>query len=301
MIQEDTPFKSYEFSGRKLYGDYDTQQEIDKEYDVENAVANFPDYISYYIKASETTRKILKNRVTVAYGHTVMERLTIYPASNPNAPVLVFVHGGYWKLGLGDDYDFVAMGLSLANFTVVLVTYALAPSVTIPEIVRQVRSSVSWTAKNIDAYNGDPTRIFIAGHSAGGHLAAMATLTNWKEYGLSYDVLKGILAISGLYDLEPVAQTFVEPTLRITAEQVLSSSPLRLITPSAIPLIVAWGALETAAFQKQSSNYLQAWLNAGNTGSSLIVSGANHFSILEGFQSVDGYLTKAVLSLANNS
>ena len=301
MIQEDTNFTSQDFSAKKLYGDYDTQQEIDKEYDVESAVANFPDYINNYVRTSETTRKVLKNRITVSYGHTVMERLTVYPSANPNAPVLVFVHGGYWKLGLGDDYDFIAMGLSLANFTVVIVTYALAPVVTIPEIVRQVRSSVAWTAKNIDAHNGDPTRIFIAGHSAGGHLAAMATLTNWKEYGLSNNIIKGILAISGLYDLEPVAQTFVEPALRITADQVLSSSPLRLVVPSAIPLIVAWGSEETAAFKKQSMHYLQAWQRAGNDGSSLIVADANHFSILEGFLTADGYLTKAVLSLAKNS
>lgn len=300
MIQENTNLSSLEFSGRKLYGDYDTQQEIDREYDVENAVANFPDYINNYVKASQLTRKLLKNRVTIAYGHTLMERLTVYPATNPNAPVLVFVHGGYWKLGLGDDYDFVAMGLSLANFTVVIVNYALAPNVTIPEIVRQVRASVAWTAKNIDAYNGDPTRIFIAGHSAGGHLAAMTMLTNWQEYGLSKVVIKGVLAISGLYDLEPVSQTFVEPALRITADQVLSSSPIRLISSSAIPLIVAWGANETAAFIKQSSNYLKAWQDAGNNGSSLVISGANHFSILEGFQTAEGYLTKAVLSLANN-
>lgn len=301
MILENTNLNDPDFNGRKLYGDYNTQQETDREYDVETAVANFHDYINNYIKASQLTRKLLKNRTTLAYGHTLMERLTVYPATNPNAPVLVFVHGGYWKSGFGDDYDFVAMGLSLANFTVVIVNYDLAPHVTIPEIVRQVRSSVAWTAKNIDAYNGDPTRIFIAGHSAGGHLAAMATLTNWKEYGLSYNVIKGILAVSGLYDLEPVSQTFVEPALRITADHILSSSPIRLITTSAIPLIVAWGGNETTAFKKQSLNYLKAWQGAGNTGTSLVIDGANHFSILEGFQSADGYLTKAVLSLANIS
>ena len=224
-----------------LYGTFATQQEIDAEYDVETVVANFPEYIGNFVKASEATRNFLKGRTVVNYGETMMERLTVYLAANPGAPVLVFVHGGYWKLGLGDDYDFVAMGPSLAQFTVVIVNYALAPAVSIPEIVRQVRSSVSWTAKNILAYNGNPDSIFIAGHSAGGHLAAMAGLTNWKEYGLPEDCIKGILAISGLYDLEPVSQTFVQPAIRITAEHILTVGPLRLIKPSSIPLIVAWG------------------------------------------------------------
>ncbi|MHA3788269.1 alpha/beta hydrolase [Flavobacterium hauense] len=286
------------FAMPKLYGEFNTQQEIDAEYDVEKAVADFSEYIDHFIKASEETRNVLKNRIVIKYGPTTMERLTVYPSRTPDAPVLVFLHGGYWKLGLGDDYDFVAMGPSLAHFTVVIVTYALAPNVNIPEIIRQVRSSVYWTAKNIAVHNGNPDAIFVAGHSAGGHLAAMTGLTNWNDYGLPDDCIKGILAISGLYDLEPVSQTFVQPAIRITAEHILNASPIRLIRQSNIPLIIAWGALETNAFKKQSSDFLQAWQNAGNNGSFLIVSEANHFNILEGFQTEKGFLTNALLSLA---
>lgn len=283
----------------KLYGEFNTQQEIDAEYDVENAVADFTNYIKHFTKASEETRNVLKGRSIISYGQTIMERLTVYPADSSNSPVFVFIHGGYWKLGLGDDYDFVAMGPSLAKFTVVIVNYALAPNVSIPEIIRQIRASVSWTVKNITDYNGNPDAVFIAGHSAGGHLAAMAGLTDWQDYGLPNDCLKGILAISGLYDLEPVSQTFVQPAIRITAEQILKASPIRLIRPSSIPLIVAWGNLETNAFQKQSSDFLQAWLNAGNNGACLIVKEANHFNILDGFLTADGLLTKAIVSLSD--
>lgn len=286
-----------EFSTRKLYGDFATQQELDAEYDVEKAVPGFLKYINNFTASSEKARKMLQGRTVVQYGPTLMERLTVYPAKNPDAPVMLFVHGGYWRLGIGDEYDFVAVGPSLAGFTVVIITYALTPSVNIPEMVRQVRSSIAWTAGNILNFNGDPKRIFVAGHSAGAHLAAMTMSTDWSDYGLPADTVKGVLAISGLYDLEPVSQTFVEPAVRITAEQILSSSPIRLVRQNRIPLIVVWGELETASFQKQSVDYCKAWQNAGNQSHYLIVEDANHFNILEGFETEDGFLTKELLSL----
>lgn len=226
-----------------------------------------------------------------------MERLNVYAAEHPDAPVLIFVHGGYWKLGVGEDYDFVASGLHKAGFTVVVISYGLAPKISIPEMVRQIRDSIAWTAKNILDFNGNPNRIFIAGHSAGAHLSTMAAFTDWQEYGLGKNTVKGILAISGLYDLEPVSQTFVQPTVRITAEQILYLSPIRLIRPSNIPIIVSWGGLETTAFIKQSSNFIDAWLKVGNQGQKLIVEKAHHFNILEEF-SENGLFTKAITELA---
>lgn len=200
-------------------------------------------------------------------------------------------------MGSGDDFDFIATGPFQAGFTVVIITYALAPGVAIPEIVRQVRSSIAWTVKNITPLNGDPAKIYLAGHSAGAHLAAMSALTKWEDYGLAADTIKGILAISGLYDLLPVSQSFIQPSVRITAEQILTSSPLRLIKPNAIPVTVSWGALETAAFRKQSDDYLNAWKIAGNTGKSVIIADADHFGILKEFQSAEGHLTVALMDL----
>ncbi|PWB27189.1 alpha/beta hydrolase [Flavobacterium sp. HTF] len=281
-----------------FYGQFSTQEQLDTEYDVEKAVPSFPEYINEFVSSSAGARKILKERTVIAYGATLMERLTVYPAKDADAPVLIFIHGGYWKIGLGDDYDFVALGAAKANFTIVIVNYDLAPKVSIPEMVRQIRSSIAWTSQNISGFNGNPERIFVAGHSAGGHLAAMSATTNWSDYGLPQNTVKGILAVSGLFDLDPVSHTFVQPAVRITSEQILSSSPIRLIVSSEIPLIIAWGEKETAAFRTQSSNYLEAWQKAGNKGSSLIVSGADHFSILREFMTEDGLLTKAVIALS---
>ena len=285
---------------KKLFGEFMTQEELDAEYDVEKAVSNFGEYINVFQNDSQKIRMLLKDRKAFAYGPTLMETLTVYPSKKADAPVLLFIHGGYWRLGIGDDYDFVAVGPHEADFTVVIITYALAPHVNIPEMVRQVRSSIAWTARNISNYNGNAEKIFIAGHSAGAHLAAMAMTTDWSTYGLAADTIKGVLAISGLYELEPVSHTFVQPAIRITAEQILYASPIRLIQPSQIQLIVAWGEKETPAFIRQSEAYIRQWQNSGNEGNSLIVSKANHFNILNEFSSVEGIFTKAIVSLLKN-
>lgn len=299
MEKYNHPLQDISFPASNFYGQFLTQEQLDTEYDVEKAVSNFPDYITKYVTDSQEARKILKHRYVIAYGPTLMERLTVYPAKEAGASVLIFIHGGYWKIGLGDDYDFVAMGAAKANFTVVIVNYDLAPKVTIPEMVRQIRSSIAWTSQNIIQFNGDSEQIFVAGHSAGAHLAAMSAVTNWTDYGLPKNSIKGILAVSGLFDLEPVSHTFVQPVIRITEDQILSSSPIRLIVPSKIPLIVAWGDQETQAFKTQSLNYLEAWKNIGNNGTALVLP-ENHFSILKEFLTEEGLLTKAIIMLAQN-
>ena len=284
----------------KPYGDFETQRELDAEYDVENAVEDFRSYLTEYQTSSKAVRNLLQNRTVANYGHTLMERLTVYPADVPFSPVLIFIHGGYWKIGTGDEYDFIAAGPARAGFTVVIVTYELAPKVNIPEMVRQVRASVAWTAKHIGEYNGDTGRIFLAGHSAGAHLSAMTIDTHWQNYGLAADTIKGMLLISGLYDLEPVSQCFVQPAVRITAEHILWYSPARILKTANIPLTIVWGDLETPAFRNQSFNYYHAWKRVGNQATSLLIAQKNHFSILNEFETADGELTKALITLLHH-
>lgn len=287
-------------SGTSLYGPFSSQESLDEEYNVEKAVADFPGYIKYYQQASVRARNVLTNRQILKFGPTSAERLTIYPGVSAEAPVFLFVHGGYWRMGAAEDFDFIATGPLEAGFTVVVINYELAPKVTIPEIIRQVRASIAWTANNIKNFNGNAKQLFIGGHSAGAHLAAMSSLTNWSDYDLAADTVKGVLAVSGLYDLEPVSHSFIQPAIRISADQILYSSPIRLIKPSVVPITVSWGSLETRAFRLQSDNYLNTWRSAGNLGLSLIVEGADHFSILKEFETKNGLLTSALTGLLQN-
>ena len=153
----------------------------------------------------------------------------------------MFIHGGYWKSLTSRVFGMVATGPVAAGMCVVNVTYALCPEVEIGEIVRQVRAAVAWTARNADSFGGDPDRIIVSGHSAGGHLTATTLLTDWGRYGLPTDVVKGGFAISGLFDLEPLAYSFMQPALRITGDTILRHSPQRNVVPVATPLAIAWG------------------------------------------------------------
>ena len=189
----------------------------------------------------------------------------------------------------------VAPGPVAAGYAVVNVTYALCPAVTITEIVRQVRAAIAWTYRHAASFNGDPKRIYVAGHSAGGHLTAMALLTEWEEeYGLPDNLVKGGIPISGLFDLSPFPATFLQPHLRLSAEDIARVSPLFHVRPRPMPLVVAWGAAESKSFQQQSSNFLSAWQAVGNDGAALPIEGANHFMVLDGFMTADGLMTQTL-------
>ena len=281
-----------------MYGGFATQEELDREYDAEKSVPDFGACVRHFLDSSAAARASLAHRLDVPYGPTRAECANVFPATAPDSPVLVFVHGGYWKALTAHVFDMVALGPVAAGYAIVNVTYALCPFVTITEIVRQVRAAVAWAHRNAGSFNGDPGRIYVAGHSAGGHLTGMAVLTRWEEeYGLPADLIRGALPISGLFDLRPFPASFLQPKLRLSAEEVERVSPLRHVRTVPTPLVVAWGSAESASFRQQSCGFLSAWRAAGNVGEALPVEGANHFTVLDGFLTADGLMTRTLEAL----
>jgi arylformamidase len=148
---------------------------------------------------------------------------------------VVFIHGGYWRSLDKSDHSFIAPAFTNQGACVVVPNYALCPAVTIPQIVMQMVKALAWTYRNASKYGGDPSRITVIGHSAGGHLAAMLLACQWSVYAkdLPSDVVRNALSISGLYDLEPIMRTpFLQESLRLTPEQVLLASPAWMPRPS---------------------------------------------------------------------
>jgi arylformamidase len=240
-----------------------------------------------------------RKRLDIAYGDGPKETLDIFPAAQPNAPVLVFVHGGYWRSLDKSDFSFVAPSFVAAGATVVVPNYALCPAVTIETIALQMVRALDWTWRHAAEHGGDPARMALVGHSAGGHLAAMLASCRWKQWAddLPPQPLTGALSISGLYDLEPVRRTpFLQADLRLTPQQVARLSPAFFPRPKACKLFTTVGADESPEFLRHNQLIRDQW---GPTAVPVCetVPGTNHFSVLESLVDPAGRLHHLALRL----
>jgi arylformamidase len=279
-----------------LYRDFATQEELDAQYDLR---ALFPEAASLYEafceRESGKARDHLTHHLDVPFGPTLAEHVDLYPAGE-DAPVLVYVHGGFWALRAAREFGFVARGPASRGVATVVTNYALCPAVTMDEIARQTRAAVAWTYRNARTFGGDPERIHVAGHSAGGHLVAMLLATDWSgDYGLPQDIIKGATAISGLFDLAPFPYTFLQPKVQLTWDQIRRNSPILHVPDAAPPLLVAYGENETDEFKRQSEDFLGAWKEKGLPGGRLVLSGKNHFDVVDGFLDAGSPLLSRIL------
>ena len=265
----------------KLYRDFTSQDELDREYNAGAAVPDSAARTASWTERSARAREALAARLGVPYGPTRAEYLDVFPASE-GAPVHVFVHGGYWRRFSARDFSFVAGPLVTAGTATVVVNYALCPAVTIGEIVRQVRAAVAWTWANAASFGGARDDLTVSGHSAGGHLAAMALCTDWPgDYDLPADAIKAGLGISGLYDLAPFPYTWLQPSLQLTWGEVRRYSPIDAVPGTAPPFTAAVGGAESAEFHRQARDFLARWHEHGLPGSLSEVEGCDHFTVLD--------------------
>ena len=199
-------------------------------------VADHARILTRWTEASALARKGLTHRLDLAYGDTSAERLDVFPARAPGSPVLVFIHGGYWRSLDKSDHSFVAPAFVDAGAMVVVPNYGLCPAVSMEQIALQMAGALAWTWRHADEFGGDRARIVVAGHSAGGHLAAMLLTCRWKDVGadLPARLLCGALSLSGLFDLEPVRHApFLQADLGLTPATVRRLSPCLLYTSDA--------------------------------------------------------------------
>jgi arylformamidase len=247
-----------------IYRDYD-QATLDAQYNNQNKIsqAGFQSLLKRCAEMSESARLKRHCHLNVPYGQASSETLDIFRAdgTGPQAPVEIFFHGGYWRMLDKRDFSYVADGFAPRGCTTVVVNYGLIPTVTLEQLVEQCRQAVIWVRRHIDEYGGDPSRIYLSGHSAGAHLVAMLLTTDWVNYdaGDPSSFLRGATLISGIYDLEPIRLSYLNKTLGFKPATVAQNSPVALASRVDLPLVVAVGSLEGDEYIRQSTSLTKAW------------------------------------------
>lgn len=284
---------------RALYRHFTDQEALDAQYQTSRQVRDGPALLAQRVKDSDAARARFKHLRDVSYGPTRAERLDIYPAAEAGAPMVMFVHGGYWSMPwlTKDLYAWIAQGLVPLGITALVIDYAVCPDQSLDELVRQCRAAVAWTARNAESFGGDPARLYLTGHSAGGHLVAMAGITDWvADYDLPANTVKGCMPISGLFDLAPFIYTWLQPKLQLTQAQIERHSPLTTLHAGAPPQLIAWGALETEEFYRQAAEYQTACAAQGVPAELLPLPGALHNPAIDGFEDSNSVLCQALVA-----
>jgi arylformamidase len=236
----------------------------DEQYNNRARIPEHPTILRYWAEASAETRERLPWREH-AYGPDETERLDLFAPPSPGAPVLVYIHGGYWRALDKRDQSFVAQPFVEAGAMVALPNYALCPAVRIEHIVRQMQRALEWVWRHADEHGGDPSRIVVAGHSAGGHLAVMMLLCDWRSIAadLPEQLVTNVLAVSGLFDLEPLRHApFVAPDLGLSPESARRLSPALQPAPAHGRLTAVVGGDESEEFLRQNALIARAWGSA---------------------------------------
>jgi arylformamidase len=213
---------------------------------------------------SEAIAREIPVKRDLRYGEGPRQRFDFFPCGEKGAPTLLFVHGGYWQMGDKEQFSFIAAGPLFHGVNVAAVEYSLAPAVRMDGIVAEIRLAIAWIIRHLGDLDAATDGVYVSGHSAGGHLTAMMM----AEPGI-----KGAIAISGLFDLEPIRLCYLNHKLGMDGADAQRNSPILHLPEKAPPLIVAVGGSELPELRRQSKEYARAWTASGLEGQFLSLSG----------------------------
>ena len=283
--------------GSRVWLDMD-QKELDDAYDQSVWAPNQEDMRRRRSLASERALARLGPPKRVAYGPTEIEKLDIYRTERANAPIHIFIHGGAWRSGLAKDSAFPAEMFIAAGAHYVVPDFVWVQNVggNLGVMADQVRRAVAWVYKNAASFGGDPNRLYLAGHSSGGHLAGVVLMTDWlRNFSLPPDIIKGGLLISGMYDLEPVRLSKRSNYVNFDDATVQTLSSQRHLDKLNAPVIVAYGTRESPEFQRQGRDFAAAVKAAGKPVELIMGEGFNHFEMQETLGNPFGLAGRAAL------
>jgi arylformamidase len=285
--------------GPKVFLDYD-QVELDAAYTQIAYEPNLPQVGKRWTSNSELARQRLGAPKRVAYGPTEIEKLDIFPTDRPNAPIFVMIHGGAWQSVTASDLSFPAETFVHAGAHYVVPDFAWVQDVggSLTPMADQVRRAVAWVYQNAGSFGGDPQRLYVGGHSSGGHLAGVVVTTDWrKEFSMPADMIKGGIILSGIYDLAPARLSVRSSYVKFDDAMVHALSPIHHIDQVAAPLIIAYGSYETPEFQRQSRDVAAAVKAAGKPVELMLAENYSHMEMPETLASPYGVTGAAALRM----
>jgi arylformamidase len=279
-------------AGVALYRGMD-RAALDAAYNNSEAVAESPQWLARWRARSAVLRgaALHGGLLDLPYGTRPRARLDYFRAGASEPPLFVFIHGGYWQRNDKDVFAFVADGPRAHGIDVAVVGYTLAPHARLTEIVEEISAALSYLYEHAGDFGFDRNRLFVGGWSAGGHLTAIAA---------RHPACRGGIAISGIFDLTPIALNYLNEKLRLDAAEVASLSPLRVLCERMAPLHMFVGGNELPELKRQSSTYADAARERGLPVALTVLPGHHHFSILDELGAPDGAITQALRELVES-
>jgi arylformamidase len=281
----------------KVFLNY-TQEELDWQYDHSKRFEDTSIFSEARNAESARVREKIKGIRDVSYGPSADELLDIFPAEWDKSPVAVYIHGGAWQRGHKDNGSFPAESFVPRGVAWVPTNFIMVPAGSLDDMVRQNRDALAWVYNNIADYGGDPEQIFVMGHSSGGHLTGMMLCTDWEgDYGLPADLLKGAVAISGMYDLQAVFLSYRNGFLKLDEEGCRRNSSIHNIRDYGPKLIIGCSEHDTDEFHRQPLEFIEAWRDRGHQCEWIELMGRNHFTGNNMYNEPDGPLLDAVFRM----
>ncbi len=255
--------------------------EIDP-FNISEIIADFDAQFEDCRASSNATRRTLRSQLDIPYGSRPRQRLDLFfpPGEAQNLPIHMFIHGGYWRAQVKEDYVFVADGITAAGAIAAVVEYSLLPGIRMDEQVREIREAAAFLAASAATFGGDGSRLSASGHSAGGHLVTWLASRAPHERELPAIPVAAVMPISGLFDLRPIAQSYLQPELQLTAEEIANWSPIEAVPSTATHFELVIGHEETPPFHQQMQDYAFVLGRHGASHERRTMAGEDHMSVL---------------------
>ena len=269
---------------------------LEQNYNLQARRDDLADVLQRWSDQSEEFRKNAEASISCQHGPGDRDRVDVFRCGEVDAPLYVYIHGGYWQRGDKSVYSFIAEPFIEAQVDVAIIGYPLCPQVSMTELVECIRTGLAWLYRNAQKLGVNASRINLSGHSAGGQLTTLGLCTTWSELAddLPSNLLKSGIPLSGLYQLEPLRHTTIDDALHLTDSEVRKRSPPLLTPSSDAPVLAVLGGAETPEFFRQTDELVESWTNTGVTIEKFVEPAVDHFDLVDRLANPDSGLFRRI-------